>query len=105
MEDGSAVARIDFCHMHARGGKGVFGSSPTATERRRDLAECALPELDPRAWVTGRARGETLEIPVQNPALGWPVSIVTAECGLYTALRLLQAIRQAASRRDQSRSC
>jgi hypothetical protein len=68
------------------------------------VAECTLAQLDPRAWVTGRARGEAFAIPVPEPAPGWTISIVTAECGLYTALQLLNEIRQAGARRDPSRS-
>jgi hypothetical protein len=51
--------------------------------------------------MTGRARNEVFEIPVPEPATGWTISIVTAECGLYAALRLLHEIRHAAARRDR----
>jgi hypothetical protein len=68
------------------------------------VAECTLARLDLRAWVTGRARREVFEIPVHEPAPRWTISIVTAECGLYTALRLLHEIRHAAARRDPPRS-
>ena len=65
--------------MHPRGGKSAVGSSPTAAGRRRDVAECTLAPRDAQAWATGRAPGDAFEIPVGDPALGWPISIVTAE--------------------------
>jgi len=60
------------------------------------VLESALILPGPRAWVTGPAGREAPRFPGPDSAPSIPApSTLTGECGVYAALRLLDAIREA----------